>query len=388
MFILQRNMKLNKNLQPINYKLQTCGGFTIIELLVVVAVSITISTAGFLGLANFNASQNIKNSLQEVEVALRYGQKRSVTQEDGKTWGVHFANTTSSASEYTLFKGLSYAASTVDRLYNLRKNLSWTNPYTSSTYDAIFTARTGRLPASKVLTMASSRNDGTIGDIILNSVGRITTRKDTGLVGYWHFDEGTATSTYDASGLSNTGSSTAVTWQSGTNCKAGGCINFNGTSDYVLVNNASVLQPSSLTILAWIKTSATTQTGCVAAKQLETSTNDSYALYANSGKMTMCVGAIGGSCVGSSDANNLPSNTWTHFSGVFDGNNTYLYKNGMQIDSDARVITIGYDSNPLYIGADSDNSVVTPETCWFDGTIDEVRVYNRVLTAAEILNMY
>src|SRR5919206_3809000 len=56
-----------------------------------------------------------------------------------------------------------------------------------------------------------------------------------------------------------------------------------------------------------------------------------------------------------------------------------LYVNGTQASSAALGGTARTSSSPLRIGGNA----IWPE--WFNGTIDEVRVYNRALTAAEVL---
>lgn len=372
-------------------------GFTIIELLVVVTISIVISGAGFLGLANFNASQNIKNSLQEVEVALRYAQKRSVTQENGKTWGAHFANTTSSASNFNIFSGTAYSSSTIDRIYNLRKNVSFTNPYTSSTYDAIFTALSGRLSASKVLTIAGSRGGGSIGDIILNSIGRVTTRRDDNLAGYWHLDEGTATTTYDASGLSNTGSSTAVTWASGSNCKAGGCISFNGSSDYIDFGNQGIGSDidgvSAITVSYWINIAAAPSAGNTfqtVGIVMGSSAGGIDGRINESRKVT-----FGGRSKSSDNFQNatsttaLSTNTWYHVAGVYNyGNsNISIYINGALDLSQSVTFGNTQYTHSWTSGADQIGNFPS-QSRYLNGKLDEIRIYNRALSATEILNQY
>ncbi len=369
-------------------KQKSIGGFTFIELLVVVTLSAVVMTTGFLYLGGYRTEQNLKLTASEMFPNLKNTQRLSMSQQDGKKWGMHFSNTTSSQS-YSVFSGASYATSGVSQIYFMRRNVSFSNPWTSSTIDVIFNAVTGYPSQGQVISLVTGRNDGFVNDITMNTLGMITSKFDTGLVGYWHLDENTSSTAYDASGRGNSGILTnSPTWQTGANCKTGSCLNFNGTNNYIAISDATALRPAALTITAWVKTSATTQTGCIVAKQLSTGTNNSYALYADAGKMTICVGPSGGSCAGSVDPNDLPSNTWTHFAGVFNESTTTLYRNAVQIDTDAQAITVGYDANPIHIGADSDDAVSTPETCWFNGNIDETRVYNRALSATEIADQY
>src|SRR2546430_13959271 len=74
----------------------------------------------------------------------------------------------------------------------------------------------------------------------------------------------------------------------------------------------------------------------------------------------------------------LGLNTWTHLAGTFDGAMVRLYVNGELVASQAQTAALTATAGTLQIGADS----YTGEN--FAGRIDEVRIYNRALSAAEI----
>src|SRR5438046_5653023 len=74
----------------------------------------------------------------------------------------------------------------------------------------------------------------------------------------------------------------------------------------------------------------------------------------------------------------LAVNTWTHLAATFDGAMVRLYVNGVQVTSQAQATPLRATTGTLQIGADS----YAGEN--FVGRIDEVRIYNRALTAAEI----
>ena len=72
-----------------------------------------------------------------------------------------------------------------------------------------------------------------------------------------------------------------------------------------------------------------------------------------------------------------PVNTWTHVALTYDGTMIRLFVNGTQVASTA--VDGRFDSrSPLWIGGN------LPYGEYFKGLIDEVRVYNRALGAAEI----
>jgi hypothetical protein len=74
----------------------------------------------------------------------------------------------------------------------------------------------------------------------------------------------------------------------------------------------------------------------------------------------------------------LALNTWTHLATSYDGTTLRFYVNGAQVSSRAQTGAIVTSNNPLQIGGDSLYGH------YFQGTIDEVRVYDTALTAAQI----
>jgi hypothetical protein len=74
----------------------------------------------------------------------------------------------------------------------------------------------------------------------------------------------------------------------------------------------------------------------------------------------------------------LAINTWTHLAATYDGATQRLYVNGTQAVSRTQTGTIQTSGSPLRIGGNS----IWGE--YFQGRIDEVRIYNRALSQAEI----
>ena len=74
----------------------------------------------------------------------------------------------------------------------------------------------------------------------------------------------------------------------------------------------------------------------------------------------------------------LPANTWSHLATTWDGGTLRLYVNGTQVASKAVPGTMTISAGPLAIGGSSALNE------FFSGRVDEVRVYNRALTAGEL----
>jgi len=74
----------------------------------------------------------------------------------------------------------------------------------------------------------------------------------------------------------------------------------------------------------------------------------------------------------------LAVNTWTHLAATFDGATVRLYVNGVQVATQAQTTPFKPTTGTLQIGADS----YAGEN--FAGRIDDVRIYNQVLSPSEI----
>jgi fibronectin type 3 domain-containing protein len=196
-----------------------------------------------------------------------------------------------------------------------------------------------------------------------------------GLVAAYAFDEGTGTTVADASGTGNTGTVANTTWTN--SGKYGKALVFNGTGSRVNVPNDASLQLSTeMTLEGWVNPTTVSN----AWRDVIYKGDDNYYLEATStgGSRPVGGGIIGGATAEARGGTALATATWTHLALTYDGSNVRLYLNGVQAASIARTGTIRTSTNPLQIGGDNIYGQ------FFRGAIDEVRVYNRALTAAEI----
>ena len=199
---------------------------------------------------------------------------------------------------------------------------------------------------------------------------------NTGLVAAYGFDEVSGTTVADASGKSNHGIiSNAVRI---TNGHSGNALQFNGTNAWVTVNDSASLDLStSMTLEAWVyPTSLTTGGKTVILK--EQSGGAVYNLYANEDANVPISSFNDGSYRVISGTKQLPINQWAHLASTYDGQYQRLYVNGVEVAKQAQNSLIQQASGVLRIGGNS----VWGE--YFQGYIDEVRIYNRALTATEV----
>jgi hypothetical protein len=198
----------------------------------------------------------------------------------------------------------------------------------------------------------------------------------SGLVAAYSFDEGSGMSVADASGSGNTGTVAGAGWAAAG--KFGGALSFNGSGALVTVADAASLRLSGgMTVEAWVDAAALGASWrCVVFKELPGAM--AYGLYASDGAgKPLGQVNIGGEqdVLGASAP---PLNTWTHLAVSYDGAALRLYVNGVLAATKPLTGAIAGSTGALRIGGNS----VWGE--YFSGLIDEVRVYNRALTATQI----
>ena len=79
----------------------------------------------------------------------------------------------------------------------------------------------------------------------------------------------------------------------------------------------------------------------------------------------------------------VPLSQWVLGTTTYDGANMRVYLNGVEEDSTALVTTITTNDHPLYIG-----TIPGLTGYEFDGQLDDIRLYNRALSAAEVMQLY
>ena len=192
------------------------------------------------------------------------------------------------------------------------------------------------------------------------------------------FNESSGETVIDSSGFANTGTITGATRIAAG--KNGGALNFDGSGDLVRVNSSNSLNLSSgMTLEAWVRPTAA-QTGWRAIVHRESVAYFLHASHDGGDLRPAAGGSFGGKdAVAVLASSALTLNTWTHLASTYDGTTLRLYVNGTLAGSRAVNGSIETSSDPLYIGGNRQ---------WredFQGQIDDVRIYNRALSAAEIL---
>jgi Concanavalin A-like lectin/glucanases superfamily len=198
-----------------------------------------------------------------------------------------------------------------------------------------------------------------------------------GPVAAYSFNEGSGATVFDGSGNGNHGTISGATRN--TSGQYGAALDFDGTNDLVTVPDSSSLDlTSGMTVEAWVR--PLTTSGWRTAVLKERPGDTVYALYSSNNDNGRPSGRlrVNGSNVFVNGTSRLTTSVWTHLATTFDGSNLRLYVNGALVATRAASGAILTSTNPLRIGGSSALGR------WFRGRIDEVRVYNRALSASEI----
>jgi len=200
-------------------------------------------------------------------------------------------------------------------------------------------------------------------------------------------DEGNGSSTIDQSGNGNIGNWLGAP-TNGSYYTGGKVGNYAGNFvhsllDGVNLGNPSTLQPAgAFTAVTWINAPPTNNFSAVIANFSNTS--GPFHIY------TGASGANGIRCLFNNGANGLsynstPVNTWYQVACTWNGSVINLYINGISVGTSTYSGSLSYSNNfPWWIGADGTS---TPGDN-FNGSIDDVRIYNRALSPAEIMALY
>jgi len=199
--------------------------------------------------------------------------------------------------------------------------------------------------------------------------------RPSGLAASYGFEEGSGTTVGDVSGNGNRGSLTGATWT--TNGKIGRALSF-GPGAFVSVPDSGSLDVSDgITLEAWVYPTAPTGWMNILYKPAGSSAI-AYVLQGTSGASAVPSFGLSGSSVNLSAPTPLSVNVWSHLAATYDGASMRLFVNGTEVASQPQTGAIIASTDPLSIGG---NSFYGEN---WAGMIDEVRVYNRPLTASEI----
>lgn len=207
-------------------------------------------------------------------------------------------------------------------------------------------------------------------------------------IGHWKFDEGEGKVAYDSSGNNNSGTLSTERWVEG---KFGHALSFNGTGGIDVGDRATLDGFTNLTISLWIK--ATDNQVGVLVNKYENLANNGYYLavgnrFSPSEQITFMVDESSEDRIVSNQ--NITNGQWHHIVAVYaGGNGSKLYIDGKEqsVSRDGKTLDrVGTAPGRSFkIGTYSPGGYSNFN---FKGTMDDVRIYNRVLSSSEIKSLY
>ena len=210
----------------------------------------------------------------------------------------------------------------------------------------------------------------------LSNIASARTLSQAGTVAEWHLDDGSGSSAADSSGNSNTGTlNGSPAWVTG---KTNTGLQFDGLNTYVSVTDSNSLDlTTGISIEAWVKCGDISQDGST-RRVLD---KGAYLLGASDKSyFKIFKGGVASSVEKTWTSADV--NVWHHLVGTYDGTAVKLYQDGVLVNQTATTGNIDTNTSVLNIGRQSSGAGR------FIGIIDEVKIYNRALTLAEVVEHY
>lgn len=170
--------------------------------------------------------------------------------------------------------------------------------------------------------------------------------------------------------------------------KVGNGIKFDG-NDFVNMSSFNVVG-SAMTISAWINPASLTGDPRIISKTsgptegahrwmlgIVSGSNQLRARIQTSGVTTTLVSGPA-----------IPAGHWTHVAMTYDNVNVKIYYNGVEVGSSPKSGSVSTSTDPVIIGANINNIALPSYTSYFNGTIDDVGLWNRTLSSGEIKDLY
>ena len=215
----------------------------------------------------------------------------------------------------------------------------------------------------------------------------VTAQSD--LVAYWKFDEGYGSTVIDISGYGNTG--TVYGANCVTDCKSGSCLKFDGIDDYIQIPHSNSISgfANGLTASFWIKLDNVTKRQSILNKYNSAGNQRGWFIEYNiSNGIGFYASSDGINYYEWHSPSFIPTvGIWYHVAVAWQSNTIPKFYINAQLISTVGTATISniYNNSgvSLYIGKSQYDSSRN-----FKGTLDEVKIWNRVLTVNEVIDEY
>lgn len=220
-------------------------------------------------------------------------------------------------------------------------------------------------------------------------------------VGWWKFDECQGNIAYDWSGIGNTGVitigsggsqnslgtcavGTSAAWTNGATGKINSSLNFDGVDDYISIpnNNSLNLTESGGAISLWFKTN-TSATGSINGSLVAKTNSYGNGYWFTKYNNKLRISLYGTSSLEMVGNKIITDNIWHHAIANWTPNTLSIYIDGILDKSQSYSFTMSTANQPFYVARMSSSG-----EGYFQGQIDDVRIYNYALTSEQIKQIY
>ena len=206
-----------------------------------------------------------------------------------------------------------------------------------------------------------------------------------GLVGYWPLDDASGSSAADKSGSGHNGTlNNGPTWTTG---KLGSALTFNGSNSTVDINQSVLNTSNSFSVAAWVQLSDVSNWH-TAVSQDGNNISGFFLQLTNFGPFGFSLvntDSTSGTTTRALSKFNPVVNTWYHLVGVYDSGShqASLYVNGV-LQNTVSVPAAWNAGGETVIGRAKWGGAVD----FWPGKVDDVRLYNRAITASDVTSIY
>ena len=198
---------------------------------------------------------------------------------------------------------------------------------------------------------------------------------DDGIVAWWRFDDGSGGTAVDATGFGRNGILTVPLPQWQATGQLGGSLRFTGevNQSVTVANQASLNPTAALSISAWVFSADWASNRRVLQKG---DADNQYRLLIEGGELVWHIANVG-----RLETTLPPTNQWFHLAATYDGTRMRVFVNGVQTGVLAATGAIPVTADPIYLGTKTPAATAGDH---LNGSLDDVRIYNRALKVSEI----
>jgi hypothetical protein len=180
---------------------------------------------------------------------------------------------------------------------------------------------------------------------------------------------------------SSSGNHGSITGARGAAGKVGQGMQFNGVTSLVGLGSSAISNfANPMSTCAWVNSASVADDQTIVVNSFNNDINNAFNFYLANSEINF-THASGGVYTGAAKTSGLTKNTWAHFCATWSGGTTKLYKDGIEMT--ALTGDPGYQDDENLIGS----RVGIFDRVW-NGTLDDVRIYSRVLSSTEIKKIY